>query len=195
MRITYRMAKVFMHLWIDEPTINGWAKNKRIFFILGMGRSGTKFLARLLDEAPESYVVHEPVWEDFPAYVDAFYSQKKAQWYIKYFRKKEIFLRVRDIPCEIYGESNGVLRRHLLPLKKAFPHAIFFHLIRDGRDVVRSLMARHTMTPKDPITSKIHPLPDDPWYERWEKMDRFEKICWYWQVENKYLREQGEKCM
>lgn len=148
MKITPKMIKVFMHFWITESIIDKWARSKKIFFILAMGRSGTKFLATLLNEAPDGYVVHEPVWEDFPAYVDAFYNPQKAKWYIKKFR-----------------------------------------LIRDSRDVVRSLMSRKTMTSQDPVTSKIYPLPDDPWYDKWQIMNRFEKICWYWQMENKFLRE------
>jgi hypothetical protein len=35
----------------------------------------------------------------------------------------------------------------------------------------------------------IQPHAGEPYADEWEKMDRFERLCWYWQVENQYLRE------
>jgi hypothetical protein len=61
-------------------------------------------------------------------------------------------------------------------------------MIRDGRNVVRSMMSRRTFTWRDPITQAIHPKCQDPYFEKWSSMNRFEKICWYWRVENEYLR-------
>ncbi|MFX0075456.1 MAG: sulfotransferase, partial [Candidatus Hermodarchaeota archaeon] len=72
-------------------------------------------------------------------------------------------------------------------LKQSFPDATIIHLIRDGRDVVRSMMARKTMTKDDPNTKHIYPLEGDPWKSKWSSMSRFEKLCWYWKTENEYL--------
>jgi hypothetical protein len=178
----------FLSLWVTENQVEEWAKKWDFFFILGMGRSGTTFLASFLNRAKGAYVFHEPAFEDFNAHVKAFYSPEAAEKYIQKFRKKEIYLRMHHINAGIYGEVNSSLRRHAGAIKNAFPRATVLHLVRDGRDVVRSLMSRRMMTPKDPFSIRIHPTKSDAWSERWRAMDRFSRICWYWQVENSYLR-------
>ena len=183
-----KKLKTYLHFWISNKKIDDWAKSKNIFFILAIGRSGTRFFSGLLNQIKEAYVVHEPVPDDFYAHQRAFHSEKDAYNYIMRFRKREIYLRIRDMKIAAYGEVNSALRRHCRALKKAFPNAKFLHLIRDGRDVVRSMMSRKTMTEGDPNTRLIFPPEGDPWRGLWSRMSRFEKICWYWQVENNYLR-------
>jgi hypothetical protein len=34
----------------------------------------------------------------------------------------------------------------------------------------------------------MHPMDTDPWKAGWPEMDRFARICWYWQEENRRLR-------
>lgn len=178
----------FLALWVTPEQVQEWASKWEFFFILGMGRSGTTFLANFLNQAKGAYVYHEPAFEDFNAHVKAFYSSGAANKYIQNFRKKEIFLRMRRNNPGTYGEVNGSLRRHAEAVKNAFPSATILHLVRDGRNVVRSLMSRRTMTFKDPFGIRVHPLEHDPWRKKWKEMDRFSRICWFWQVENSYLR-------
>lgn len=173
-----------------KDKITEWEKQHQFFFILGMGRSGTKFLANILNKAAGAQVVHEPVAEDFQAYVEAFHDEKKAMEYIRLFRKKEIFYRTWQDDFTVYGEVNSVLRRHIRGLKQAFPNAVFLHLVRDGRDVVRSMISRQTMTASDPISSRITPEVGDEYYDQWPYFTRFQKLSWYWMIENRYLRNQ-----
>jgi hypothetical protein len=182
------MVKKIQYLLSNEKDFQEWASSKNIFFVLAIGRSGTKFLADLLANAEGAYVVHEPVKEDFQAYQDAFHNNAKARNYIERFRKKEIYLRARGKQIDTYGEVNSVLRRHYNALSEAFPQANFIHLIRDGREVIRSMMSRKTMTSEDLNTRLIHPKKGDSWRKQWPTMTRFEKLCWYWRAENYYLR-------
>lgn len=177
-----------MHFWITDSEIENWFNDKNIFFILAVGRSGTKFLTDLLNKAPRALVVHEPFNETLP-YQEAFRNPKSAYEYIKNFRKKEIYLRVHTIDIDTYGEVNSYLRRNCKALKKYLPKAKLLHLIRDGRDVVRSMYSRQTLKPNFYGTLMIYPGKDDPWREKWCQMTRFEKLCWYWMIENMYLRE------
>jgi len=188
MRLSSNIIKTRLKFWITYREIEEWTSTKNIFFILAIGRSGTKFLADLLANAEGVYVVHEPVKEDFQAYQDAFHNNEKARDYIERFRKKEIYLRARGKQIDTYGEVNSVLRRHCNALREAFPQANFIHLIRDGREVIRSMMSRKTMTLEDLNTRLIHPKKGDSWRKQWPEMNRFERLCWYWQVENHYLR-------
>jgi hypothetical protein len=50
------------------------------------------------------------------------------------------------------------------------------------------MTARKTMTAEDLNTRNIYPKERDPWKLKWSTMSRFEKMCWYWQTENCYLR-------
>ncbi len=193
MYLSKKMLKLKLYIWITDKKIEKLFEDKNIFFILSIGRSGTKFLANLLDKAKNTYIVHEPVRSDHRAYQEAFHSEKKALSYIENFRRKEIYLRAKKREFFTYGEVNSILRRHYTALNQVFPKATFIHLIRDGRDSVRSMMSRKTMTPLDLNTKKIFPLDGDPWKLKWSKMSRFERICWYWQNENKYLNKYFEK--
>lgn len=184
---------IALRFWITDSRISDWADNTKIFFVLAIGRSGTKFLADLLDQSPAARVVHEPVRDDYLAHQKAFHSQQEAAQYIHRFRKKEMYLRMRDKQVDCYGEVNSLLRRHCMALKEAFPGSALVHLVRDGRDVVRSIISRKTMTPDDPHTGLICPTEEDPWKDEWFKMSRFERLCWYWQVENHHLRLNIEK--
>lgn len=186
---TQRMLACRLRFWHSRRKIERWANSKRIFFITGSGRSGTAWLASLLANAPAAYVEHEPVTEDFPAYQCAYWDQEAARSYVLKFRMKEIYARCsHHAYISVYGEVNSALRRHVLALCEAFPAAATIHLVRNGRDVVRSMYARKTMTAADPNTRYIAPRSDDPFREKWTSMTRFEKLCWYWQVENAFLR-------
>ena len=189
MLFTRRILKTHLRFWITNYRVDAWAIDLNLFFVLAMGRSGTCFLAHLLDRAEGAHVIHEPVGEDFIAYQHAFHDADAAHRYVRCFRKKEIYLRERPLEIETYGEVNSSLRRHARALAGAFPNAALLHLVRDGRDVVRSMSARRTMTPEDKNTRTIRPHPDDRWASQWEHMDRFARLCWYWQVDNAYLRQ------
>jgi hypothetical protein len=62
--------------------LDEWFKDWKFFFILGFGRSGTAFMAKLLNQAKGAYVFHEPVFEDFYAHLRAHYYPPAAEEYI-----------------------------------------------------------------------------------------------------------------
>ncbi len=173
----------------NKKVVDEWYKNKKIFFGLGVIRSGTTFLSHFLNETiNNAEVKHEAIPEDFWAYAKAFNNNKEALKYVN-FRYYEIYCRMHKKQIEVYGEINPFLRRHVLPLKDVFYFALFFHIVRDGRDVVRSIMSKSNLSKKDPIQKFILPSAKDKWQKKWSSMSRFEKVCWWWQAENKYLRE------
>lgn len=179
--------------FVSETKVRQWRDSTDLFFVLAIGRSGTTMLANLLDKADDAYVVHEPVDADFQAHQRAFHDPGDAKRYIEGFRAKEMCLRASRRDVAIYGEVNSVLRRHCDALRSAFPDATLIHLVRDGRDVVRSMFSNQTMTPGDVNTAEIRPRGDDPWRDRWGEMSRFERLCWYWMVENRFLRKRLDR--
>lgn len=182
------IAAISLKSRVKESEIEAWMDGVNFFFILAIGRSGSMFLAHLLNQAPGAHVCHEPVLADFAAYAEAFHNEEAAEDYLRRFRKKEIYLRVRDKEIGTYGEINTILRRHCGALKRDFSNATLLHLVRDGRDVVRSMMSRRSFKSWDLVTSLLHPQEGDPQNDAWLGMNRFEKLCWYWLVENRCLR-------
>jgi hypothetical protein len=182
------IIKRLSSLYVTTKQVDEWARNWEFFFILGFGRSGTAFMADLLNRVTNAYVFHEPVLEDFYAHARAHYNPKDTDRYIQGFRKKEIFTRMRHIPSGIYGEVNSTIRCHAGAIQRAFPKAVLIHLVRDGRDVVRSTFGRRAMTIQNPFSLSIRPDASDPWRDHWHDMDRFARICWFWQEENRRLR-------
>jgi hypothetical protein len=171
--------------------IDEWYRSMQLFFGLGIVRSGTTFLANLLNrEIPDAITLHEAVIDDYWSYRQAFYSENAAHRYIREFRRPEIFFRLRGTNIRAYGEINPFLRRHAGALKAVFPNAYFFHVTRDGRDVVRSIMQKGYFGAKDPVFRPfIHPPEDSRYGQTWPRMTPFEKVCWLWTEENRYLRQ------
>ena len=182
--ITYHILSNYSKLNTDS------SKNSSIFFIVDSGRSGTKFLANLLDNDPNSTAMHEPTDLDKIAYLYSF-KEGETRKYVSGYRKRNIYKTIKKYNPKIYGEVNSYLRRHVKYLKEVFPGAKYFHLVRDGRDVIRSFMSRNTLTDNDLSTyyfrnkSYNNKLP-----ENWDSIDRFQKLCWYWRIEVEFVNEE-----
>lgn len=187
-KIAKEWINVKARIWISEAKMEEFFKSQNTFFILAIGRSGTLFLSQLLNQANETHIRHDPLTIDFKANQDAYHDEKKAFKYIRKFRKNEIYLNVKDKKVRLYGEVNSILRRHAMALKQEFPNCTLIHLIRDGRDYVRSAYSRIVMTNKDLNARRMFPLKGDPWEQEWKDFDKFKKLCWYWQIENKFLK-------
>ncbi len=173
-----------------ETEMQTWFEKTNFFFGFSSPRSGTVFLTDFfLSELKGGVVEHEANIVDYPAFTQAIQSQEVALGYFENFRKKDIFFRTKGEPIDFYGEINPFLRMHAKAIGELIPHAKRFHIIRDGREVVRSVMSRDKLGKKDPMAVNISPPSNDPYYSKWKEMSRFEKVCWQWQFSNRFLRE------
>ncbi|MEA3352025.1 MAG: sulfotransferase [Chloroflexota bacterium] len=177
----------FLHtLLMTEEHATAVLENKHLFFIVGIGRSGTTFLSNLLNKIPDCAVYHEHP-RDRSALVDAYRYPDLAREYLCGFRKRLIASRVKRKECTHYGEANSYLRYHIDALRKLW-YPKLFHLVRDGRSVVRSAMNRNTFTSDEKWHSgQIYPFSEDPFADNWPDLNRFEKVCWYWMDANKFI--------
>jgi hypothetical protein len=175
----------------SEPEVTSLLAGTKLFFILGTGRSGTQMLSGLLNKSKGALVVHEPNrHEDRNLYTEIRQNSDLAVAYLNEFRKYGIYKRIMAFRPQIYGEVTGTLRYHCAALKEVFPHVRLFLLVRDGRDVVRSVMSMKRFYKKG--SKKFHrlgPLEGDRYHEQWHAMSRFEKICWAWADTNRVLLE------
>jgi hypothetical protein len=188
MHLSKNVLKTTCSFWISDKQVDSFFDTIDLFFILGVGRSGTTLLARLLGADPAASVFHEPISDDFKAFVQAHKSEMAARQYLSTFRKKMMYLLVRHRKIAIYGEVNSALRYHGDALRRCFPHAKLLHLVRDPRDVVRSLYSRKHYTAKGKDHHLLSPASDDPLAGSWQEMSRFAKLCWLWVDANRRLR-------
>lgn len=155
---------------------------------MAIGRSGTTFLSNLLNKNDDNVeVFHEPCTFDRISHQRAFHDSDESIEYMKNFRMKGIEYYIKAKKLSGYGEVNSFLRRHIIAIQKFYPYVKLFHLVRDGRDVVRSMLSNDTMEFWDENTKYISPNEHDVFYSKWNSMNRFERLCWYWMVENEYL--------
>lgn len=161
----------------------------RYFFILALGRSGTNFLATLLSQDTRGRVHHEPYRLDarflnlrhagvFGTTLDHLLEQ----------RFSELLPQGEDLA--FYGEVNSFLRYEVDWLRRRFD-PVLIHLVRDGRDFVRSAYIRKVYTSFE-LDGPILPRDDDPYAARWAGMSRFQRLCWYWMHTNEFLASRCE---
>jgi len=169
-------------------------------FIVSTGRTGTKFLANFFNSFKNIFSAHQPIPNfgelrvKFPI---GMVNRKDAKKVI--IEKRITTLKQLSSSNSYYLESNSSLFS-LIPLfEEVFPNCRIFHIVRDGRDFVRSGMSREYgafFTDNDPrlqgeiktrITAKM--FPNDFWHNKWENFTTFEKICWYWQKKDRIIYE------
>jgi hypothetical protein len=87
------------------------------------------------------------------------------------------------------AEANVYLDRLLPQLRDVFPEAIIVHLVRDPKDVVRSILNRDWYdTPED----RRHPPMK---VDGWERLSRFDKACWYARLTNETLLDAAHRTL
>ena len=150
------------------------------------------WLARTLNRCHGVHVEHEPVPTEQVAHREAMDHPDRVRAYIERFRLKEIYLRLGASrkTCSVYGEVNGCLRLHIEELRAQIPHVQIVHIVRDGRDVVRSQLSRNALTSTHPVYGGFRPVVDDDEnVARWDTLTDLEKSAWLWSWDNRFLRE------
>lgn len=158
----------------------------QVAFVLSSGRSGSRSIAGAFEGAEGVMACHEPkpylMKEGRARYLDRKTgSNLQPPWEASIIKNSRGF--VKDILKDrCYIESSPFLSVFALPLAKVFPEAHLIHLIRDGRDVVRSGMslAWYVDDPKNEWNPSWWPAPEGC-------DDRFSKCCWLWAETNRLL--------
>lgn len=152
---------------------------KNCTFVLGTGRSGTQLITSLLSQCSDMYACHEPnYFMDVGQMVALRENEGLTERYWKEFRQYELFNRWKKSGKKYYAEVNGTIKYHGKVLASLYPKANFFILARDPKGTVRSIMGWSFYLSNSKGAYAISPLPHEPIYGAWEKMSRFEKVCW-----------------
>jgi len=163
--------------------------SKEVVVVTGMGRSGSKFLSTLLNQARNAVSKHEFIGD--MTFVSLSYY--KPQHPLVAAQLREGFRSVRRDAsstdrCVVVEPG---LRYAIPVVREVSPDALCLHLVRNGRAVVRSMQRRKFLTKRDP---HLPCIPHDPsGFERWQQSDRFECLCWYWSDSVRRLLDQGVK--
>ncbi|MBD3275798.1 MAG: hypothetical protein GF372_10820 [Candidatus Marinimicrobia bacterium] len=163
-----------------------------LFLILSTGRTGSTWLSKLLNNPDRGVLVkHEPVPEEEHYHKIGISYPDKAQGYIQKLRLREMALRCMNTKPVIYGEVNTNLGPFAKIIKNLIPETKVLHIVRDGKEYVRSVMNRTSYSEKDSNQHDILPVG----FERkvWDNYSRFQKICILWSYENKLLRQHSDK--
>lgn len=165
---------------------------KGMFFVVSTGRSGTTSITHALRQHPRIDCRHE----HRPQLV-----RLSAQYAHGNISSGEAREELRALYCEtfshgsVYGESDHHLFNLIPLLAEVLPEAKFIWLIRDGRGVVASGVARGWYDPEREAaawpTRRWGPgiwdyyrirgdLVGEVPAEEWQRMSVHEKNCWYW---------------
>ncbi|MCH7887729.1 MAG: hypothetical protein IIA00_00440 [Proteobacteria bacterium] len=175
----------------------------RFIIITGSSHSGTTFVANLLSHARGIEARHE--FFGGRTAMDATVSRiplRTLSYYQPNHPMLELTLReqreqvvARFPELQTFVDVNSYLTDALDAARRALGDVLCFHLVRNGREVVRSqynasvLYIRRDRKGRDrglPI------IPNDPsTLELWSGYSRFEKICWFWNDSVSRLLEDG----
>ena len=188
----YKVDRLRMRLGLLNS--QEWSKVNKTF-IVSTGRTGTKFFARFLNKLDNVYAKHEPKPDFLNLAIDYVRNRVKERKVINTIEKNRRALAkdVKRKEAEFYVESNNRFFSLLDFLDDIFNNFKIVHIIRDGRDYVRSGMGRiwYTKEDTDP-RMKASYFPNDPYYDKWDEMSRFEKICWRWQKKDGFILDSIE---
>ena len=124
MWMTRNQIKIRFCAFPVKDGINRWFAERNIFFLLGIGRSGTKFFSELLNSDKHAIVFHEPIPED----LDAFCIAHKNVRNVRHSHR---------IPCQSDGHRELQIPTHLYRLDSEecrYP----VESLRDSFDSLRS---------------------------------------------------------
>ena len=190
-------------------------------FVFGTGRCGSKTLYEIFKTVPLTHANHEGVWYDrlgrkksmgsFRDFNKIAFYRKNSNFYKKSYLADQdekivramdrFFERRRKMMSDIEGKFNYIdinpySYLFITYIIKNYPDAKFIHLVRDGREVVRSFHERTGTTYPNGVLEKDYtgwqsgkpiPMTEDEHYYNWKNYDRFKKICWFWNFVNKEI--------
>jgi len=166
-------------------------KEQKAFFVLSAGRCGTMTLAHLLNTATNARVWHhpqpDPIKESLLAYWNHI-DKKKAFWKARY-----PILHKTWSEGLVHGETDLLMTPFCDTIASEIPDSKFIVLVRNPRDFVRSGMRRNYYYGHPWDFGRLRPKEGTEEFERWNKLDQFEKICWLWRETYEHILKTTSK--
>tara|TARA_R110002020_G_scaffold50716_9_gene143358 strand:+ start:83498 stop:84268 length:771 start_codon:yes stop_codon:yes gene_type:complete len=169
-------------------------KNRPIF-ISSSGRSGSTSLVGALSKVKNIDAYHGPGYKELEKVNCLSYlrsrgmsniSEKEIIRMIK--RNRDSMIQKSNLSGCTYVESSWFISALLPEIIKAYPDAIVIHLVRDGRDFVRSGMNRFWFSGNPKNLKRINAWTRDRWTPVSGCKTRFQKICWLWAEQQRVMK-------
>ncbi len=160
-------------------------KEKQAFFVMSAGRCGTLTLTHLLDTAANTRVWHHPlpflVDETLLAYRNEI-DKQKTFWQARY-----TVINKSWSEGLIHGETDMNMTPFCDTIAEEIPESKFLVLVRNPWDFVRSGMRRGYYAGHMWDSGRLRPKEGTKEYDEWNRLDRFEKVCWLWKETYKHI--------
>ena len=175
--------RIFAHT--DQGTIDRMYSDYEPVFILSTGRSGSKFIAWLLERCPDLEVYHEPkpslqYFSNF-----AFHNQDKTEVLQKMIEASRMELLLRAfIQGRIFVESNQCMIFFAPSIRDIFKRSKFVHIVRHPGDFARSAL-RNGFHRNDSIWESGRVRMKE--MEQWDKLHHMEKLGWLWKTTHGFI--------
>ena len=171
----------------DQKTIDDMYNHYSPVFILSTGRSGSKFISVLLDQAAGITAYHEPLptLQYFSNY--AFHNQHEEKILANMINaaRMESILNVY-IKNSIYVESNQCLAFFAPVIAGLFKKSKFVHIVRHPGDFIRSAIRKGWHKNDTIWESGRVKIADNV---VWDKMDQIERLSWLWMATNQFVED------
>jgi hypothetical protein len=170
---------------VDQKTIEDMYNEYSPVFILSTGRSGSKFIAALINCSSNITAYHEPrpTLQYFSNYAFHHQNEEKVLTNMIDAARMELILEV-FIKNSIYVESNQCLTFFAPVIAKRFKKSKFVHIVRHPGDFVRSAV-RKGWHKNDSIWESGRVKMEDK--NQWAKMDQIERLSWLWMETNRFI--------
>ena len=188
--VDLRQIEMTKPRWIshaDRRTIGAMYEDYPAVFILSTGRSASKFLAELLNLAPNIAAFHEPR-PALPYFSNfAFHHQADREVLTKMIEacRMEMVLRA-FLKNTVYTESNQCLSFFAPVLAELFQQSKFVHIVRHPGDFVRSAV-RKGWHKNDSIWEAGRVRMSDE--TAWGKLNQIEKLSWVWATTHSFMED------
>ncbi|MBD3305446.1 glycosyltransferase, partial [candidate division KSB3 bacterium] len=170
---------------VDQQTIDRMYAEYAPVFVLTTGRSGSKFLALLLNQSPQICAYHEPrpTLQYFPH--EVYHQQDQREKLTAMFNAARLELLLETyISGKIFVEANQSLTFFAPVISEVLPQAKFIHLTRHPGDFVRSAV-RKGWYQKDSIweSGRVRMAND----QTWNSLDQIAQLCWLWHNTHQFI--------
>ena len=155
--------------------------NMKTIFITGLGRSGTSFLAHVLQHLENTQVAHEHIGDRDYWLLSWYLGPEYAQTYLQ-LRKNEI---ENSTDSQWFIDVNSYLQHSVEELRSVFEPSEIFHLVRNPKHVVRSIYIRRNDHNMDIVPKTKREI------ETWLASDKFTRICINWTMTTEQLLSQN----
>ncbi|MFB6306870.1 MAG: hypothetical protein ABEH43_07775 [Flavobacteriales bacterium] len=150
---------------------------KRAAFITSTGRTGTWFLTKFINKEVENAVSYHEAQPHFKREGHKLRS-REAKFYEKlYFSIPRKYRQLKHKE-KWYIETNYHLYAAIEMIREVHNSPLIIHIIRDGREVVRSWLNKNRYITNDHVLP--YHIPGDPARSKWEKWNPLQKLSWFW---------------